>query len=249
MKIFVTDLDNTLIYSYKKNIGNDKILVETKNGKELSFMSKFSHDLLKKIDFIPLTTRSLSQYRRIEFFKGVYPEYALVANGGILLNKGEIDNLWYEDSLKMIECSVDEMDKGMRILEEEKDVYFEIKKIDGLFVFTKSHNIEKIMKKLKRELKLDVVDIYNYGEKLYIFPKNINKGTSLERLKKNLNPEVIICAGDSEMDVSMLKKSDISIFPEQLKNFMSNKKEKYTISEKEHFADKLLLIVKKIFEK
>ena len=71
MIYFCSDLDNTLIYSYRHDIGNEKVLVETKEGKELSYMTKVSYELLKQVsqkkELIPLTTRSLEQYSRIDF--------------------------------------------------------------------------------------------------------------------------------------------------------------------------------------
>ena len=248
MKIFATDLDNTLIYSYKRDIGKDKVLVETKEGKELSFMSSNSHKLLKKMEFIPVTTRSLEQYRRIEFFKGYQPEYALVANGGILLHCGKIDDSWYLDSLKMAESAFPEMDRGMEILKEDRDICFEIRRVDGLFIFTKSRSIEKTIKNLKEKLKPELVDIHNHGEKLYIFPKTLNKGVSLERLRELLKPQSIICAGDSEMDIPMLERADISIFPEGLESFITKKEGRYAVSEQHLFSDKVLELAERFLK-
>ncbi|MDU1910274.1 HAD hydrolase family protein [Fusobacterium sp.] len=248
MKIFTTDLDNTLIYSYKRDIGKDKILVETKNGKKLSYMSKISHELLKEVNFIPITTRSLEQYQRIKFFENYQPQYALVANGGILLYRGETVSEWYQKSLEISKKSMKELEKGMKLLTEDENIYFEVRKVDELFIFTKGFNIEIVIKKLKDNLNQELVDIHNHGEKLYIFPKELNKGTSLERLKNFLEADTVICAGDSEMDIPMLEKANISIFPEQLKIFLSSQGEQYVISEKELFSDKVLQIVKKFQE-
>ena len=39
MRIFFTDLDNTLIYSYKRDIGDAKRCVEVYQGREISFMT------------------------------------------------------------------------------------------------------------------------------------------------------------------------------------------------------------------
>ena len=49
MTYFCSDLDNTLIYSYRHDIGKEKVLVETKEGKELSYMTKVSYELLKQV--------------------------------------------------------------------------------------------------------------------------------------------------------------------------------------------------------
>ena len=261
--IFASDLDNTLIYSYKRNIGLDKVVVELKGDKEMSFMSFYSHRLLKeiikKVDFIPITTRSVEQYKRIEFLQNYCPNFAIVANGGILLKDGKIEKKWYEESLEMIGTTLDEIDRGIELLLTDENIYFEVRKVDGLFGFSKSKKVEETVKNLKSELNLEKVSIYRQGEKVYIFPKVINKGTSLKRLKKilqrNLKLDKIICAGDSEMDVSMLELADISIFPEKLSRSIRSKNKKYSIdneklnsenlNEGKLFSDEILKIVEK----
>ena len=44
---FFTDLDNTLIYSYKHDIGTDKECVEIYNDREISFSTKNTLKLIK----------------------------------------------------------------------------------------------------------------------------------------------------------------------------------------------------------
>lgn len=245
MKIFAADLDNTLIYSYKRDIGDDKISVEKKDEKILSYMTKKSHKMLKEIKFIPITARSLEQYKRIKFFENFEPEYAITTNGSILLHNGKICKEWYKSSLELAEISEAELKKGIKLLSEDENVYLEIKKVDNFFIFTKSRNPEETKKNLFSYLDTKLVDIHSHNEKIYILPKNINKGTALKRLKKFLKADKIICAGDSEMDISMLNSADISIFPENLKNFISNeKKEKFIVPENEIFSDTLLKKVK-----
>lgn len=106
MKLFISDLDNTLIYSYRHEIGEEKVLVETKDGKELSFMSRYSYELLDKINsmicFMPITTRSVEQYARVMLSSRWKPGLALAANGGVLLQNGEPDREWYAESLRII---------------------------------------------------------------------------------------------------------------------------------------------------
>ena len=40
MKLLCTDLDNTLIYSYKHELGNEKRNVELYQGREISFITE-----------------------------------------------------------------------------------------------------------------------------------------------------------------------------------------------------------------
>ena len=96
--ILCADMDNTIIYSYKRNIGENKLNVELYNGREISFISEKTHDLLKKVSekmtIIPTSTRTEEQYKRIDLDIGIVP-YALVCNGGVLLVNGKRDREWY----------------------------------------------------------------------------------------------------------------------------------------------------------
>ena len=42
------DLDNTLIFSYKREIGPDKVCVEVYEGREISFMTRHSLENLDR---------------------------------------------------------------------------------------------------------------------------------------------------------------------------------------------------------
>lgn len=85
MTVLHVDLDNTLIYSYKHDIGNDRINVETYQDREVSFLTGTTYENLKKLKekllIVPTSTRSIEQYRRIDLRIGSLP-YALVCNGG-----------------------------------------------------------------------------------------------------------------------------------------------------------------------
>lgn len=228
MIYFCSDLDNTLIYSYRREIGNEKILVEVKDGKELSYMTKVSHELLKqvseKVMLVPLTTRSLEQFSRIDFGSQVKVKYAMAANGGILLEDGKINEEWYQETKKIVEYADEELEKGIELLKKDENVCLEIKKVDGLFVYTKSHEPEETMRRLKEVLDTDMVYIDNNGEKVYIFPKKLDKGSSLERLRNYVGQEhSFFAAGDSYFDIPMLISSDKGFCPESL-----------NISEQEH---------------
>ena len=228
MIYFCSDLDNTLIYSYRREIGNEKILVEVKDGKELSYMTKVSHELLKqvseKVELVPLTTRSLEQFSRIDFGSQVKVKYAMAANGGILLEDGKINEEWYQETKKIVEYADEELAKGMELLKKDENVCLEIKKVDGLFVYTKSHEPEETMRRLKEVLDTDVVYIDNNGAKVYIFPQKLDKGSSLERFRNYVGKEhSFLAAGDSYFDIPMLFTSDKGFCPESL-----------DISEKEH---------------
>lgn len=146
MIIFASDLDNTLIHSYKNAEYND-VCVESKDLKKLSFMTQSSYlklqDINNKVIFIPITTRSIEQYRRIKLLKKGFPKYAITSNGGHLIVDNNIDKDWFEESKKLIENVYSELLESINILNQDKNVCFDVRLVDEMFVFTKTGNIKK----------------------------------------------------------------------------------------------------------
>lgn len=223
--ILCADMDNTIIYSYKRNIGENKLNVELYNGREISFISEKTHDLLKKVSekmtIIPTSTRTEEQYKRIDLDIGIVP-YALVCNGGVLLVNGKRDREWYLESLQMIRNSRPEMEKAQQILAGDSRRKFELRFLDELFIFTKCEKPEEVVKDLQAKLTTKLVDVFHNGEKVYVVPVNLSKGMAVRRLRKRLQPAYIIAAGDSEFDVSMVEESDLGLVPAGFKKIYGN---------------------------
>ena len=220
MIIFNTDLDNTLIYSYKHDIGTDKLMVELYQGREISFVTKETSRLLKELNelalIVPTTTRSIEQYERIDLGLGT-PQYALVCNGGVLLKDGQRDADWYKESLEVIKDCDEVMAAARDLLENEPARYFEVRFIENLFLFTKCKEPEDVIKKLAVHLNSDMVDVFNNGDKVYVVPKSLSKGNAINRLRDKLNPKKVIAAGDSEFDISMVVAADVGFVPKDFK--------------------------------
>jgi HAD-superfamily hydrolase, subfamily IIB len=217
MDILFTDLDNTLIYS-KKTYIKKRISVEVYKGEDNSFMSKYSYELLKKLHekllIVPVTTRTYMQYERINL--SIVPKYVLCANGGQLLKNGASDNEWYLKSLEIIEGSAAERQKAFKILEKDKRRIFECRNIDDLFIFTKCDDIEAVVKDLKSELNLDLVEVLYNKEKLYIMPKKLNKADTVRRFINEYKGKRIFAAGDTEFDKGMIELADIGFAHKKL---------------------------------
>ncbi len=216
MIIFNTDLDNTMIYSYKHDIGEDKRCVEIYQGREVSFVTNKTARLLKKVSnevvLVPTTTRTLEQYDRIDLGIGT-PKYALVCNGGVLLVDGEEDDDWYRESLDRVADCQEELARAERILEDDKNRTFEIRNIRSLFVFTKSSEPELSVKALRDALDTEKTDVFYNGVKVYAVPKALGKGAAVKRLRERLGGDYVISAGDSEFDVPLLNSADTAIAP------------------------------------
>lgn len=219
MMIFHTDLDNTLIYSYKREIGPCKKCVELYQGREVSFMTEYSYEKLREVNrnlcLVPTTTRSVEQYQRIDLGLGRL-RYALAANGGVLLLDGQSDERWYRESLELAAKSSQELDLGYDVLKKDEHRSFEIRKIHELFLFTKSSDPEQTVRRLRGSLDETKVDVFHNGIKVYVIPKEINKGTAVRRFQERFKTGPVIAAGDSEFDIPMLREADVALAPKEL---------------------------------
>ena len=243
MKILCTDLDNTIIYSYKHDIGNEKMNVELYKEREISFISNHTYELLKKVNeeflIIPTSTRTIEQYERIDLKIGTF-KYALVCNGSVLLVDGKKDKDWYEESLRLAKPSNLEVKKALEYLENDKRRTFELRYIEDLFVFTKCYKSETVVNELREYLDKNLVNVFNNKEKVYVLPISLSKGKAIERLRKYLKAEFIIAAGDSEFDISMVEAANVGLVPYGFKSEFNIKSDICEMGKEGLFSEQLL---------
>ena len=85
-----------------------------------------------------------------------------------------------------------------------------------MFLFTKSDSPERSLELLKAAAG-ERVECFAVGAKVYAIPAEINKGSAAKRLRERLSPSsTTVCAGDSAMDISLLRTADTAVFPEDL---------------------------------
>lgn len=212
--VLFSDLDGTLIFSAKRKQVGD-IVIERKNGAEISCVTARQAELFPHLrNVIPVTTRSIEQYRRIEFARfGFEPKYALCDNGGMLLVDCEIDKEWSEWSSEIfVECEY-ELSCFRELLESDSRRSFEVRLVDGLFLFTKSKEPPETLKYLGNG---ELCECFFTGEKVYVVPKKLSKGAAVKRLAERLELSKFAAAGDSLMDLSMLNAADTAIFTDNI---------------------------------
>ncbi|MBM7690922.1 hydroxymethylpyrimidine pyrophosphatase-like HAD family hydrolase [Peribacillus deserti] len=225
--IFASDLDRTLIYS-KRACGIDlrdpRIqVVEETPERQISFMTKHAIELLRKVnqtfDLIPVSTRTVDLYNRIQLFSnGIVPKYAVVSNGGTILIDGQADEEWTELlTSRLARESAPHHD----IVKKFEDIHhgdwvLGSKICDDLFCFASIQD-EKVP--------LDVLQTFGewladqgwsfslQEKKLYMLPNGLNKWAAVEYLKQKLAASTVITAGDSLLDVCMLEVADYAFTP------------------------------------
>lgn len=215
--IFATDLDNTMIFSHRRVVGLEDELycVEYYNGNPISYMTHSAVQILKilinRIFVIPVTTRSILQFKRIEFFSTT--EYAIADNGGVILHNGIIHSEW-NNYIQNILMNYD-LKGACEIFSNLPSLISPPRIVDGKFVFAKSDNIDLCKEYLKCKLDTKIWHVSFQGKKIYAIPMEITKGNALKYLSENLiyDNQLIISAGDSNLDLSMLDYSNYSIIP------------------------------------
>lgn len=213
--LFACDLDNTLLYSWKHRRAGD-ICVEMIHEREQGFMTPRTVSLLasvkKLVNFVPVTTRSLEQYRRIVWPAGCDPEYAVVANGAILLKNGEIEESWHKTSETLISPYRDELLALIPEFEDQRN-FLRCRMVDNTYLFAYCGPNVRPEDCVCAYGAGSCLNVVSSGQKVYFFPPEIHKGSALKRLKKQFQPIVTIAAGDSAIDAPMLNEANLAIIP------------------------------------
>lgn len=216
-----SDLDNTLIYSHRKNIGTNKIPVEKLNGKNQSFMTDKTYTFLSQardINLVPVTTRTEEQYNRIDFFKNnSCCKYALVNNGGTLIRNGVVSEIWEKESMKIAKHEIEYIDSIRSMLWGhclEKE-HFHCPR--PYFLYFKAQDPKTAHANIRSEVDLSKVILYRDARKIYVIAKSITKGNAVRRLRKASDIGECAAAGDGILDVSMAEYVDYIFLSDALK--------------------------------
>jgi hydroxymethylpyrimidine pyrophosphatase-like HAD family hydrolase len=222
--IFASDLDRTLIYSrfFLDPEVNNVTIVEFKNEKGLSHMTNKSVDLLQcineKILFIPTTTRSLDQYRRIDVFQElIKPRFSIIANGGIILKNNCIDKYW-ESNIKSKLAKITKPEEIIKLCEFflKGDEINSYRCCDDIFVYAllRSDEIDNVkLSKVDKVCKEHGYYVTKNSRKIYIIPEFINKWEAIKYIMEVTCEKELISAGDSLLDLPMLENASYGIVP------------------------------------
>ena len=215
--LFASDLDQTLLYSPRHlPAGLEAHCVEYLQDKPQGFFTRRTIALLGKVAeqtaFVPVTTRSLEQYRRIAWPEGCAPGMALVTNGAILLDHGEIDEGWKRESLALAQPHGEELARLHGILAPSA-AFLHCRIVDGMFLFASCGDAASAKAQAIRCQRLTELPVRVSGRKIYIFLPELNKGMAVRRLKERVRPDATWAAGDSVIDIPMLREADCALVP------------------------------------
>lgn len=219
--IFASDLDRTLIFSdiYLKECpptGYEIFEMATVDESNVcSYMSKETAEVLRNLilsnnlTFIPVTTRSIKEYTRIDWDQAAdnlsnLVKYAIVSNGGHILYKGQILNEYEEYIRKQL--NITEMSEIADILNNKLEMTREAGLLDDSFLFGKTSDTSRfraLAKQLKSKYKQ--YEFMSHRSKIYCIPSCLNKGTAIKWLSTYLKDTIDFVSGDSSFDIPLLE--------------------------------------------
>ena len=219
--IYATDIDRTLIYSYRfiEEYPPDckYTLVEKVDSKEISYMANEVIDKLRllnennDIEIIPVTTRSVEEYNRVDL--GIKTRFAVVANGGIILENGEPIKE-YNDTITPDINRVEFLQASMDI-SELKSISRESKYIDNKYIFTKTNDEKYFDEEIAPLIAMyPSLNFVRQRKKVYVIPKAFSKAVALRWIQHYIGADKLVASGDSELDLSMLAIADYAVIPE-----------------------------------
>ena len=215
------DLDNTIIFSHRREIG-DKVTVEYLNGKAQSFMPAEAYAELQRQGrnaIVPLTSRTKEQYGRIHMLKNGEPlKFALVDNGGILLIDGEEDTEWTRRTFDIVSKNFDAISEVKNMFENT----LKTKMQDGLILFIKAEE-ETYLPRIRQAAEGKELMFFHYSNKAYVCSAELTKGNAIKRFIKRFPTEYTVAAGDSPVDCSMADIVDKCILSKDLECVMEKK--------------------------
>ncbi|WP_051286867.1 HAD family hydrolase [Paenibacillus taiwanensis] len=223
--LFASDLDQTLIFSHRSmgQVRLDELVpVERYEGRIISYMSHTSIERLRKltneVEFVPVTTRTVEQYRRIFYLADLCrPKYAITSNGGQLLVDGKPDEDWAQQiRLTLRDCSeaaevkarFDELAHPEWVVDTAfaDELFYAIRIHRDKLPLTELESFRVLLNSLGWKMSIQ-------GRKLYLVPDGICKGRALSHVAQLLGCSHLAAAGDSLLDESLLQAAHFAIAP------------------------------------
>lgn len=218
-----SDLDNTLIYSHRIKLKQDKVVAEMLDGKEQSYMTQRTLTFLQntsQLRLIPVTTRSREQFERISLFPNkIACPYALICNGGELLVNGVPDLQWLEETKAMSAQAAYALQYVTVFMER---IAARVYTPSGLMIYASFNQPAEVAQRLRAEVDSTVLDVLYDHRKVYCIPAAMNKGAAVRRFRERYRTEYVVTAGDSEFDLPLLNNGSLAITKRSLVEFVRN---------------------------
>ena len=221
--IFFSDLDKTIIHSRNSiNDVNNALAIEKYLSEHISFVSSeiilSLQKLSKKMTIIPVTTRTVEQYKRIKFESfNINFQWAITNNGACILHNGQPVMEWE----KVIKTKIQQSER-FKVVFDKYSAYKNVKGIlrtkaaEGMFFYSildKENFDVTSIKKFIEYIETVGWKYYFSGRKLYFIPEGITKERAVLFILEKMGENNFIASGDSWLDINMLNYSQRAYVP------------------------------------
>ncbi|GAB3272105.1 hypothetical protein GCM10027449_08390 [Sinomonas notoginsengisoli] len=225
--VVACDLDRTLIYSAKALFLDDRleghehpplVVSELYEGAPLSYMTRRAEDLLHELTaravFVPVTTRTRAQFRRVRL---PATRYAITTNGGVLLVDGEADGEWAGQVRgAVVRGSAPISDVLAHLGRAPVPGVQRIRTAEDLFAYAiveRTGLPEGYVDELTAWCGQRGWVVSLQGRKLYCVPAPVTKEAAVAEIMRRVGGETLVAAGDSLLDRGLLEMADVALRP------------------------------------
>lgn len=212
--IFAADLDRTLIFSQARlaNPGPEVVAVEHRLGEPFGFMTPPARQALTRLArrtaFFVNTLRGLEQARRVSFVADGSCRYLALQNGLYLYRDGVEDREWSDHVKRTVsDLPLDLAGGAAMVLAQLPGIQRLSKQYEYLAVFfvEEAAYDDGAHDGLAAELERLGWALYRQRKKLYLWPRAIDKGAVLRRVRAWEDGAPATGFGDSAFDLPMLR--------------------------------------------
>lgn len=221
------DLDRTLVYSAQALglTGQDShaprlVVAEVYQGVPISFHTRDAELMLAVLaetaELVPTTTRTRAQYARLRL--PVPPQYAIAANGGLILEGGVPDPDWSKRVAESLEAACAPLVEIVDHLLKISDPLWLLKRrvAEGLFAYLVVERDElpaALMTDLSAWCEPRGWSVSVQGRKVYCVPFPLTKSAAVSEVARRCGAVQTAAAGDSLLDADMLADADVAVRP------------------------------------
>ncbi|MFI9200539.1 HAD family hydrolase [Streptomyces sp. NPDC053048] len=188
------------------------LCVETYERKPLSYMTETAAaalaELAGAVTFVPTTTRTREQYGRIRL-PGPVPEFAICANGGELLVRGEPDPEWRARVRGALDAECAGLAEVHERLVRTADPAWLLKARTAADLFSylvvdRPLLPDAWVKELTAWAGERGWTVSLQGRKVYAVPKPLTKSAAVAEVARRTGATEVLAAGDSLLDADLL---------------------------------------------
>ncbi|GAA2441918.1 HAD family hydrolase [Streptomyces macrosporus] len=226
--LVASDLDRTLIYSAAAlglTVPDERaprlLCVEVYRSRPLSYLTEAAAALLAELArhavFVPTTTRTREQYRRIHL-PGPPPPYAICANGGHLLVDGESDPDWHARVRRSLaaDCASLEEVRARMLAAADPGWLLKERVAEDLFAYLvvdRDRLPDTWVKELGDWAGPRGWTVSLQGRKVYAVPRPLTKSAAVAEVVHRTGAGHVLAAGDSLLDADLLLAADTAWRP------------------------------------